>query len=83
MAESELRAVVEARRRVLGADHRDTLTSRHDLARVLADSGRLAEAEAEYRAAVAGRTRVLGADHPDTRASQAALDALLRGEPPK
>ena len=83
MAESELRAVVEARTRVLGADHRDTLTSRHDLARVLADSGRLAEAEAEYRAAVAGRTRVLGADHPDTRASQAALDALLRGEPPE
>src|SRR5258705_13994636 len=57
------------RRRVLGEDHPDTLTSAFILAGELSELG-------EYRAAremaadiLARRRRVLGEDHPDTGAS--------------
>jgi hypothetical protein len=69
--------VIEARRRVVGAEHPDTLTSQNNLAGVLRDLGRLEESEAEYRVVVDARGRVLGTEHPDTVASRRALDAVL------
>ena len=62
---------------MLGPEHRDTLTSRDNLAVVLRDLGRLEEAEAEHRAVLEARTRVLGADHPDTLTSRHNLANVL------
>ena len=52
--------------RVLGADHPDTLATRHNLAGVIADAGDLVEARRRDEELLADRVRVLGADHPDT-----------------
>jgi len=68
--------VLEERRRVLGDDHPDTLTSRDTLAMLTARSGRRAEARDLYRQVLADRSRVLGPDHPDTRVTRAELDRL-------
>ena len=71
-AEPLSREVLADRRRLLGDDHPDTLTSRAVLARLTARQGRRAEAGELYRQVIADRSRVLGPDHPDT--------AALRGE---
>jgi hypothetical protein len=63
---------------VLGDEHPDTLTTRHELAGVQRARGRLAAAEAEYRAVLDARRRVLGEEHPDTLASRWALILLPR-----
>jgi len=68
--------VLTDRTRVLGADHPDTLGTRHNLAGVQAQRGDLASAETEYRAMLTDRTRVLGADHPNTLNTKDALAAL-------
>jgi len=65
-AEQLSREVLADRRRLLGDDHPDTLTSRATLARLASCQGRRAEAEDLYRRVIADRTRVLGASHPDT-----------------
>jgi hypothetical protein len=67
-AEQLSREVLADRRRLLGDDHPDTLTSRATLARLVGRQGRRAEAEELYRQVIADRTRVLGAHHPDTAA---------------
>jgi Tetratricopeptide repeat len=76
-AEPMFRQVLAARRRVLGDDHPDTLTSRAVLARLAARQGRRAEAEALYRQVIADRTRVLGSGHPDTAAIRDEFAQLL------
>jgi serine/threonine protein kinase len=65
------------RRRVLGEEHPDTLTSIHDTGYLLMMRGKLAEAEAFYREALEKRRRVLGADHPQTIATEGSLGSLL------
>ena len=50
------------RRRVLGAEHPDTLTSMHNLALTYSDQGRWKEAE-ELGVQIVEMTRVLGAEH--------------------
>ena len=52
--------------RVLGADHPDTLITRHNLASAYRDAGRSAEAITMHEQTLAARERVLGVDHPDT-----------------
>ena len=73
-----MRVTVTARRRILGEDHPNTLTSRHNLASVLNQQGRRQPAEAEYRAVLDARCRVLGEDHPDTLATATALGTIDR-----
>jgi hypothetical protein len=68
--------ILADRRRLLGDDHPDTLTSRATLARLAARQGRRAEAEELYRQVIADRTRVLGAGHPDTTAVRHELAQL-------
>ena len=58
--------MLDARTRALGADDRNTLTTRHNLASVLAKRGSLEQAEAEYRAVLDAETRALGADDRNT-----------------
>jgi tetratricopeptide (TPR) repeat protein len=76
-AEPLLVRALEARERVLGAEHPDTLTSVNNLAVLYESQGRLGEAEPLYLRALAGSERVLGAVHPDTLTSVNNL-AVLR-----
>jgi hypothetical protein len=75
-AEQLCRDVLAVRRRVLGDDHPDTLTSRDCLAWLAARQGRRAEAVELYRQVLADRSRVLGAGHPDTQATRDELAQL-------
>jgi tetratricopeptide (TPR) repeat protein len=59
-----------------GAEDPSTLTSRANLANVLADLGRLEEAEAEHRAVLEVRVRVLGADDLSTLTSRNNLASV-------
>ena len=65
-AETGFRQVLDARLRVLGPDHPDTLAARHGIARMLADQGQPADAETELRQVLDAQLRVLGPDHPHT-----------------
>ena len=68
---------------MLGADHPDTLTSRHNLAAAYEAAGRLGEAIPLFEQTLADRERVLGPDHPDTLASRnnlAGARRRLRGQ---
>ena len=65
------------RRRVLGDDHPDTLTSAYILAAKLSEQGDYQAARELTEDTLARRRRVLGDDHPDTGAS-AAFAFFLR-----
>jgi uncharacterized membrane protein len=80
-AEQLSRQVLADRRRLLGDDHPDTLTSRATLARLAARQGRRAEAEELYRQVTADRTRVLGVNHPDTAAVRAEFAQFTADRP--
>ncbi|MGW1769391.1 protein kinase domain-containing protein [Streptomyces sp. NPDC002073] len=56
----------EVATRVLGPDHPDTLTARHDHAYWTGAAGDDGTARDLYKAVTDDRTRVLGPDHPDT-----------------
>jgi tetratricopeptide (TPR) repeat protein len=59
--------------RVLGPDHRDTLTSRNNLALAYEDVGRTDEALTLYEQNLADIERVLGPGHPYTLISRSNL----------
>ncbi|MFF3326987.1 tetratricopeptide repeat protein [Streptomyces sp. NPDC002889] len=58
--------------RLLGADHIDTLWTRHNLAWIAGQRGDFNAAEAEYRAVLNGQTHLLGEDHPHTQSTSRA-----------
>jgi hypothetical protein len=65
--------VMETRKRVLGQEHPDTLTSMANLASTYWDRGRRKEAEDLEVQVIETRKRVLGQEHPDTLTSMANL----------
>ncbi|KAJ7033019.1 acyl transferase/acyl hydrolase/lysophospholipase [Mycena alexandri] len=65
-AEPLLVAVMETRKRVLGEEHPDTLTSITNLASTYRNQGRWNDAEALQVAVVETSKRMLGEEHPDT-----------------
>jgi tetratricopeptide (TPR) repeat protein len=65
--------------RVLGAEHADTLTTRHHLAYWQGRAGDAAGAMAAYEQLLPDVLRALGADHPDTLNTRRNL-AYFRGE---
>ena len=72
-------------KRVLGAEHPDTLTSAYNLAKSLAYQGKDAEAEVMLQATLASRQRVLGPTHPitlDTARNLEIVRERIRAEPP-
>ena len=71
------REALEGRRSVLGAEHRDTLTSISSLGNILQAQGKLAEAELYYREALEGRRSVLGDKHQDTLRSIKKMGYIL------
>jgi tetratricopeptide (TPR) repeat protein len=58
--------VVQTRKRVLGNEHPDTLSSMINLASTYSDQGRWKEAEELEVQVMQARKRVLGNEHPDT-----------------
>lgn len=69
---------LEARERVHGIDHPDTLRTRSSLANCYLRVGRIAEAVQMHRTTLADRERVLGPEHPRTYTSRRRLAASLR-----
>jgi len=61
----------------LGPQHRDTLGSMGNLARMLQDQGSFDEAEELYRRALSGQESKLGSDHPDTITNISRLVVFL------
>ena len=70
-------AVLEARRRVQGEEHPDTLTSMNNLASTLGNQGDLAGARKLQEAVLEARRRVQGEEHPDTRQAEQNLAVIL------
>ena len=66
---------MEARKRVLGQEHPDTLTSMANLAHTLHSIGRMDDAITMMTDAVTYLTSKLGVHHPDTIQSQLTLGA--------
>jgi tetratricopeptide (TPR) repeat protein len=82
------REVLAVRKRVLGAEHADTLTAAGNLARSLNHQGKYDEAVAMEREVLAVRKRVLGADHPHTwlqslRANEASTTSRAAASLPR
>ena len=69
--------VVKGHSRSFGPDHPNTLNSLGNLAKVLANMGRLDEVKTIYEDVVKGQTKSLGPDHPDTVNSLGNLAKLL------
>ena len=68
-AETAFTQVMETRKRVLGQEHPDTLTSMANLASTYRNQGRWKEAEQLEVQVMETRKRVLGQEHPDTLTS--------------
>jgi tetratricopeptide (TPR) repeat protein len=76
-AEKVLRDVIQARARVLGPEHPDTLDTRHRLIYALTRQTKYPEAESEARAVLTLREKFLGPEHTDTVISRYNLADTL------
>ena len=65
------------RRRILGDDHPDTLTSASQLAQDLFGLGNYRQARELQEETLSRRRRILGDDHPDTLFSASLLGLVL------
>jgi len=80
---------LELRRRSLGPEHPDTLTSMNNLANVYWSQGNYPQAEALYSQTLEIQRRVLGPEHPDTllsgqvRSGRGALRPDPGDQPPR
>ncbi|MFE5685086.1 tetratricopeptide repeat protein [Streptomyces sp. NPDC056512] len=72
------RDTLARRRRVLGEDHPDTLTSAGNLANRLAALGETEQSRTLAEEALARQRRVLGEDHPETLISAKNLALILQ-----
>lgn len=75
-AERVLVKAGQTRERLLGANHLDTVATKHHLAMLYQARANYTPAEALYREVLAARTATLGADHPDTLSSRHDLATL-------
>lgn len=76
-AEPLLTRALNTRRKELGEDNPDTLSSINNMGILLQRQGKLGEAEKYYREAMEKRRKVLGSEHPDTLQSIGWLGYLL------
>src|SRR5207253_1842225 len=79
-AQSLLTDAVNIRRRVLGPQNPDTLSSINGVCRLLWEQGHYAEAEKLGRETLDMRRRVLGPEHIDTLSSMSQLATILYNE---
>ncbi len=75
-AERIQREVLDARRRVLGEEHPNTLTAANNLAHSLSLQGKYVEAEQMFQATQGACRRVLGSAHPETLGSERWLERV-------
>ena len=71
------RQALDARRRLLGPEHPDTLGSMNNLAMTLSALGNLTGARALHQQVLDAARRLLGPEHPDTLTSMSNLAATL------
>jgi hypothetical protein len=79
-AEQLFKRVMETRKRVLGEEHPDTLTSMANLASTYSNQGRWKEAEELKVRVMETFKRVLGEEHPSTLTSMANLAFTWNGQ---
>ncbi|TVY62681.1 Nephrocystin-3 [Fusarium oxysporum f. sp. cubense] len=79
-AEEIVRMSVEAREKVLGKEHPDTLSSMNNLALALQDQGKYGEAEKIHRQTLELIEKVLGKEHPNTLSSMNNLALALQDQ---
>jgi Flp pilus assembly protein TadD len=72
--------VLEARKRLQGDEHPDTLTSMNNLAGTLKAQGDLPGARRLQEAVLKAMKRLLGDEHPDTLGSMSNLAITLQGQ---
>jgi tetratricopeptide (TPR) repeat protein len=77
-AEEQLNRVLGLRRRLLGDEHRLTLLTAHDLARVIRDAGRWDEAQERFETVLATQREHLGEEDADTVTTRSRLAGVLR-----
>jgi cytidylate kinase len=65
--------IFQERKRVLGADHPDTLEAHNSFANWRGEAGHPVEAVTEFEGQLANSLRVLGPDHPDTLLTRESL----------
>ncbi|MGW7662368.1 hypothetical protein ACWGKH_19010, partial [Streptomyces sp. NPDC054756] len=69
-----LQQLLADRLRVLGSDHPDTFTTRHDLAVMRGMAGDPAGAVDALEGLIKDELLILGPDYPDIQATQSSLD---------
>ncbi|KAG7423240.1 Nephrocystin-3 [Fusarium oxysporum f. sp. raphani] len=79
-AEEVVRMSAEAREKVLGKEHKDTLASMNNLASTLQGQGKYEEAEKMHRQTLEVSNMVLGKEHPSTLTSMNNLALALQGQ---
>jgi tetratricopeptide (TPR) repeat protein len=79
-AREEFDRILALREDLLGIEHPDTLTSRHNLAGSLHDLGDLAQARSLYQAVWDVRRRIQGEEHPSALTAQHELGRVLHDE---
>ncbi|MBV9037636.1 MAG: tetratricopeptide repeat protein, partial [Acidobacteriaceae bacterium] len=65
-AQRQLERSLELRKRLLGEEHHDTLSTMDDLAIVFHQQGKFVQAEPIFKQVLEVRRRILGEQHPDT-----------------
>ncbi|KAF2181607.1 kinesin light chain 1 [Zopfia rhizophila CBS 207.26] len=75
-----LQQLLERQEKVLGKEHPDTLTSMNNVALVLRDQGKYAEAEKMHREELALSEKAVGKEHPDTLTSMSNVARALSGQ---
>jgi hypothetical protein len=71
---------MKSRKRLLGAEHPDTLTSMANLASTYSNQGWWKEAEGLFVQVMESRKRLLGTEHPDTLTSMANIASIYRNQ---
>ncbi|MDH3254004.1 MAG: serine/threonine-protein kinase [Acidobacteriota bacterium] len=79
-SEPQLVMALETRKRVLGDEHPETLSSINNLASLYQNQGRYAEAEPLYLTNIEAQKRVLGDDHLQTLSSMNNLAILYKNQ---
>lgn len=79
-AQKHLEGALDLRRKLLGAEHPDTVSVMSDLTRLYRDAGKYAEAEPLARKVLEIQQRLLGDQHPETLDAMNALGLLYRYE---